>query len=295
MPEISSAHPPRDPALRVGISTISFRHRPLEEALSIIGGIGAREVDLGAIPAVVDHVPVPFRDDPSVYVRSLAKFVLRAGAVNADVGNLNDPTLTEEALRTVAEPLADLAAAVGGSLIVPCGRASWEPFVDEDTDLATISGNLTFLQEICSDRGVRLQVELLHHLRFIHAVERAQRLLATTGPETFGLLFDVSHVVASREDPVTWLHNCADRVERVHLRDAIPGNLNLGIGRGEVDFPAVVETLERSGYRGNYILELETHDVTEEEREADAARSFHEITALLERNTPHQSLHRATA
>lgn len=285
MPEHIRSSPAREAAARVGISTISFRHRPLDEALSIISGLGAREVDLGAIPAVVDHVPVPFRGSPSDYIRSLARFVLRAGAVNADVGDLNDPDMDETTLRAVAEPLADLAAAVGGTLIVPCGRASWEPFVDEASDLRTIAENLIRLHRICAARQVRLQVELVHHLRYVHSVERAEKVLAAVGPQVFGLLFDVSHVVASEDDPVEWLSSCAARVERVHLRDAVPGNLNLGIGRGQVDFPGVIAALEASGYRGSYILELETHDIAEEHREQDAARSFGEIVRLLEQHS----------
>ena len=64
--------------------------------------------------------------------------------------------------------------------------------------------------------------------------------------------------------------------------DAVPGDLNLGIGRGSVDFARVVSVLERRGYSGSYILELETHDVAEAEREADARRSFDLIAGLVE-------------
>ena len=267
---------------RVGISTISFRHRSLDEALTITSSLGAVEAELGAIPAVVDHVPVPFTASAHEYVDALAAHGLRSGAVNSDVGDLNDPALTAERLTQVAAPLADLAAATGGALIVPCGRSSWEPFVDEETDLGTIAGNLQLLSELCAQRGVRLLVEVLHHLRYVHSAERAQRLLERVGPEVFGLLFDVSHVVASQDDPVSWLGQCAGRVERVHLRDAVPGNLNLGIGRGQADFPAVISTLEHAGFSGSYILELETHDVAEEDREADAERSRRDVIRMLE-------------
>ena len=59
----------RTPADRVGVSTITFRFRPLEEALTLIEGLGATEVDMGAIPAVTDHVPVPFTGDTAASVR----------------------------------------------------------------------------------------------------------------------------------------------------------------------------------------------------------------------------------
>ena len=267
---------------RVGISTITFRFRPLEEALTIIERLGAVEVDLGAIPDVTDHVPVPFTGDPAVYVADLEAHGLRAGAVNADIGHLNDPDLSREALAETVRPLVALAAATGGALIVPCGRNSYDSYVDEETDLATIAGNLRFVSELCSEAGVRLLVEVLHHRRYVHSVERAEKVLSLLDTDVFGLLFDVSHVVASSDDPVAWAQQRADRVERVHLRDAVPGNLNLGIGRGETDFAGTIAALEAGGFTGTYILELETHDVDEQDREADALRSREEIVAILD-------------
>ena len=266
---------------RIGISTITFRFRPLEEALTLIERIGATEVDLGAIPAVTDHVPVPFAGDPQDYVSALAAHGLTSGAVNSDVGPLNDPALDAGTLTQTVRPLVELAAATGGALIVPCGGPSWDAYVDEESDVARIVDNLRLISSLCAERGVRLLVEVLHHGRYVHSVERADRVLDALGPDQIGLLFDVSHIVASEDDPVAWAERRADRVERVHLRDAVPGNLNLGIGRGHADFRGVLTALEAGGFTGTYVLELETHDVAEEDREADAQRSFDEMAALL--------------
>lgn len=271
----------RSVAERVGISTITFRFRPLAEALDLISGLGASEVDLGAIPAVTDHVPVPFAGDPQDYVTALVGRGLISGAVNADIGDLNDPALSAAQLAETVVPLADLAAATGGALIVPCGASSWDPYVDEETDLARVADNLRLVSRLCADRGVRLLVEVLHHRRYVHSVERAEKVLQACGPEVFGLLFDVSHIVASGDDPVAWATARADRVERVHLRDAVPGDLNVGIGRGDADFAGIIAALEQGGFTGTYILELETHDVEEDQREADARRSRADIVELL--------------
>lgn len=269
------------PSARVGLSTISFRHRPLAEALRLIADIGAQEIDLGAIPAVTDHVPVPFSGDPAQYASAIAAAGLRTGAVNADPGDLNDPDLTAATLTAVVQPLVELAAALGAALIVPAGRADHSPIVDHASDLDLIAANLGLISELCTAQGVRLLVEVLHHRRYVHTVEAADALLERCTPEQLGVLFDVSHVVASAEDPLAWADSLGDRIERVHLRDAVPGNLNLSLGAGEVDFPALVTALEAQGFTGTYILELETHDVAEEDRERDAARSHAEISALL--------------
>ena len=273
---------PSAPSVRVGISTISFRHRPLPEALRLIAATGAREIDLGAIPDVTDHVPVPFTGDPGAYAEAISAAGLRAGAVNADPGDLNDPALDEAALTEVVGPLVELAAALDAALIVPAGRASYEPFVDRESDLAQIAASLTVISRLCAARGVRLLVEVLHHRRFVHTVADADALLAQCPAELFGVLFDVSNVVASDEDPLQWARRLGGRIERVHLRDAVPGDLNLSLGAGQVDFTALVGTLELLRFEGTYILELETHDIAEGDREADVARSHAEIAALLD-------------
>lgn len=273
---------PSAPSVRVGISTISFRHRPLPEALRLIAATGAREIDLGAIPDVTDHVPVPFTGDPAAYAEAISAAGLRAGAVNADPGDLNDPALDEAALTEVVGPLVELAAALDAALIVPAGRASYEPYVDRESDLAQIAASLTVISRLCAARGVRLLVEVLHHRRFVHTVADADALLAQCPAELFGVLFDVSHIVASDEDPLQWARRLGDRIERVHLRDAVPGDLNLSLGAGQVDFTALVGTLELLRFEGTYILELETHDIAEEDREEDVARSHAEIAALLD-------------
>lgn len=266
---------------RVGISTISFRHRPLAEALELIAATGATEIDLGAIPDVTDHVPVPFTGDVAEYARAISAAGLRAGAVNADPGDLNDPALDEAALTEIVQPLVDLAAALDAALIVPAGRASYEPFVDRESDLAQIAASLGAISHLCAARGVRLLVEVLHHRRFVHTVADADALLAQCPAEQLGVLYDVSHVVASDEDPLAWAKSLAGRIERVHLRDAVPGNLNLALGAGVVDFDALVRRLESQGFTGTYILELETHDVAEEDREQDVRRSHAEVAQLL--------------
>src|SRR5699024_4024923 len=117
---------------RVGLSTICFRPRPLAPALRLSAGTGASEIDLGALPAATHHAPLPFLGRSAEYVSAIRAEGLRTGAVNADPGDLNDPTLTAEALTAVVTPPAQLAAALGAALIVPAGRADHTPIVDRD-------------------------------------------------------------------------------------------------------------------------------------------------------------------
>ena len=41
---------------------------------------------------------------------------------------------------------------------------------------------------------------------------------------------DFSHIVASGGDPQEFVDRFADRIAHVHIRDAVPGNINLSVG-----------------------------------------------------------------
>ena len=80
------------PHSRLGCSTITFRHLPLDKALAQIAELGFTTIDLGALPGVCDHVPYVL--DPAA-VTSVAATVtasgLRVRSINGDVGDLNVP------------------------------------------------------------------------------------------------------------------------------------------------------------------------------------------------------------
>src|SRR4051794_24537787 len=79
---------------RLGCSTISFRSWSLVGALAQISGQGFGETDLGSLPGVCDHVPIPL---PADLVDVLAEQVRDSGVavrlINADVADLDDPHL----------------------------------------------------------------------------------------------------------------------------------------------------------------------------------------------------------
>ena len=99
-------------------------------------------------------------------------------------------------------------------------------------------------------------------------------------------MLDLSHVVASGGDEVDAVRRFGDRIGHVQLRDAVLGDINRSIGRGEVDFPAAIEALAAAGYRGHYSLELETHDIEREDRPTEAGRAGRYITSLLQGFAP---------
>jgi sugar phosphate isomerase/epimerase len=269
---------------RLGCSTISFRRWPLTGALAEIKAQGFGETDLGSLPGVCDHVPIPL---PANQVDALAEQILDSGVtvrlINADVGDMDNPDLDPAEIQRRLRTLVELAKAIGTSTIMlPCGRQGTEPRTELSRDIATVAHALTAAAEYVSAAGLELLVEAPHSRRLCATVERSEMLYDALGDAPVGAVLDFSHVVASGDDEVDAVRRFDGRIGHVHLRDAVLGDINLSIGRGKVNFPAAIDALSTSGYQGHYSLELETHDISDAERPAEAGRAGRYITSLLQ-------------
>jgi sugar phosphate isomerase/epimerase len=270
---------------RLGCSTISFRSWPLPGALAEIKAQGFGETDLGSLPGVCDHVPIPL---PADRVDELAGQILDSGVtvrlINADVADMDDPDLDAAEMERLLRTLVELAQAVGTSTIMlPCGRQGTEPRTELSRDIATVARSLTAAADFVNAAGLNLVVEAPHSRRLCATVERSEMLYEALGDSPVGAVLDFSHVVASGDDEVDAVRRFNGRIGHVHLRDAVLGDINLSIGRGKVNFAAAIDALTSSGYQGNYSLELETHDIEDADRPTEAGRAGRYITSLLQR------------
>ena len=270
---------------RLGCSSISFRHQDLPAALRTMADLGFEEIDLGALPGVCDHVPYELDlAAVAVVVAEVAASGLRVRSVNGDVGDLNavldvgGQAARERHLTALLTLTADTGAK---ALVLPCGALDHEPVRSLEEDLDTIAAGLIHAGQRAAGFGVELWTESLHFLRFCWNLERAEQLARRLAGSGVGIVMDFSHIVAAGEEPLEYLGRHRGRISHVHLRDAVPGNINLSIGNGHADFAAGLRGLAAQGYTGHFSLELETRDVTHEERPAAAAKAASFITDLL--------------
>lgn len=270
---------------RLGCSSISFRHQELPTALGTMAELGFEEIDLGALPGVCNHVPFQL-DAAAVAAVSadVAASGLRVRSVNGDIGDLNavlDAGSTAARARHL-DALLTLTANIGAkALVLPCGALEHAPVRSVEGDLDVIAAQLVDAGRRAAEFGVELWTESLHFLRFCWNLERAALLADRLAGSDVGIVMDFSHIVASGEDLQSYIGWHAGRIAHVHLRDAVPGNINLSIGNGQADFAGGLTQLATNGYTGHFSLELETRDVTHDERPAAAAKAASFITDLI--------------
>ena len=270
---------------RLGCSSISFRHQDLPTALRTIAGLGFAEIDLGALPGVCNHVPYELDAAAvSAVAGDVAASGLRVRSVNGDIGDLNavlDAGRQAERDRHL-DALLTLTAKTGAkALVLPCGALSHEPVKSLEEDLDIVAAQLVGAQRRAAEFGVELWTESLHFLRFCWNLERAELLAQRLAGSGVGIVMDFSHIVAAGEDPLEFLARHEGRIAHVHLRDAVPGNINLSIGKGQAEFAGGLRGLAGQGYTGHFSLELETRDITHDERPAAAAKAASFITDLI--------------
>ncbi|MFI7483804.1 sugar phosphate isomerase/epimerase family protein [Kocuria sp. M1R5S2] len=270
---------------RLGCSSISFRHLPLPEALRTMRESGFREIDLGALPGVCDHVPYVLDEHAVDRVSTeVGTSGLAVRSVNGDIGDLNTPLDDEQrtAREQHLEMLLRLTRAVGArALVLPCGASDHDPVRSLEEDLDTVAAELTHASDRAAVTGVEVWTESLHVHRLCWNIDRARRLTSRLAGTGVGVVMDFSHIVASGGNPVDFIETFDERIAHVHLRDAIPGDINLGIGNGKADFAAGFHALAAANYSGHFSLELETRDVTDEERPAAAVAAAEFVSPLL--------------
>jgi sugar phosphate isomerase/epimerase len=270
---------------RLGCSTISFRHQALDGALASITGLGFTEIDLGALPGVCDHVPYELTDKA---VADVAETVLAAGvrvrSINGDIGDLNQPIGDDvrAARDGHLDMLLTLAAATRArALVLPCGAIGHDALESLDADLDRVARELIRAADRAERHGVQLWTESLHFYRLCWNIERAQRLSDRLAGTAVQIVMDFSHIVASGGEPTEFVDRFAGHIAHVHIRDAVPGNINLSVGRGSVDFPNGLKALAGAGYGGHFALELETRDVTDDQRISATAEAAQLISDLI--------------
>lgn len=123
-------------------------------------------------------------------------------------------------------------------------------------------------------RETGLRTVFHHHIgTWVETPAEVTRLLEMTDPAVLGLCFDTGHYSFGGGDPLTGLRQHADRIWHVHFKDhepkvaaqsriegwdgvqSVANGVFCELGKGSVDFPAVLAELRRMNYNGWIVVE----------------------------------------
>ncbi|MFL5699574.1 MAG: TIM barrel protein [Ktedonobacteraceae bacterium] len=141
--------------------------------------------------------------------------------------------------------------------------AQWKVFTEGANRVA---------RAVKSETGLRTVFH--HHIgTWVETPEETATFLRLTDPGVLGLVFDTGHYRFGGGDPVEGLRRHADRVWHVHFKDhdprvaeqsrrnkwgaiqSVEHGVFCELGRGDVDFPAIIQVLKDIGYDGWIVVE----------------------------------------
>lgn len=200
--------------------------------------------------------------------------------------HLHDPKRHAESAADAVRT-ARLLAAVGGedAVIVlgndpygdplrtkVAGRVQPEHMMSDEQWKIFTDGAHRVASEVKAQTGLRTVFH--HHVgTWVETPAETQRFLEMTDPALIGLCFDTGHWRFGGGDPVAGIRQHGERIWHVHFKDHDPNvaqqsranewggptSVEHGIfcelGKGDVDFPAVVDALEAIGYDGWVVVE----------------------------------------
>lgn len=219
-------------------------------------------------------------DSVAAFAHELARRQLRVvSGFFADVaigGGLHDPSRSD-AYVADAVAYADVLAALGAGVMVmglPM-RQSWDAEPPLFVDLTTGQEVATFCHRLGSAilrRGIRLALHTEAHSIFCTARD-VDLLMILTDPIYVGFCPDTAHITLAGSDPLAVVERHKDRVVAIHWKDAVrAGDLRdpidetihhrhreyfATIGEGTIDWRKWSDLIERIGFAGPSILELD--------------------------------------
>lgn len=238
-----------------------------DRVLAEMSGIGLRATELGP-EGFLPNEPERLRD-------LLASYGL--GLVGGFVPIVLHREEDVEAQLAFASRSVDLLAAAGASVVV---LAAADPNTAGYTGSAglgadewsTLTATVDRVVGLAAARGLTAALHP-HHGTVVQTAQDVSRLLASS---SIPLCLDTGHLVVGGADPIEVARSAGDRVAHVHLKDvsddlaeqvragrigyheAVRLGLYRALGAGDLDVAGLVREVERSGYRGWYVLEQDT-------------------------------------
>jgi inosose dehydratase len=178
-------------------------------------------------------------------------------------------------LPEIERALAGFVTADAGTLVLGAATGSggydlrpalsdhgWEVLLDNLDRIAAVAGRMGITATLHPHVGT-----------MVETAGDVDRVLAGSG---IGLCLDTGHLLIGGVDPAALAAHHAGRIRHTHLKDvdatwaarvrsgevtytdAVRGGMYRPLGQGDVDFAAIVGSLERAGYDGWYVLEQDT-------------------------------------
>jgi sugar phosphate isomerase/epimerase len=171
---------------------------------------------------------------------------------DVNIGSVYEP-MRVVAVKEITDAIAVCNEVGVGLITVHPGFVQGIAFLAKDKVVEQTKRSLAELAPIAADHSVELAIENLP-VGINGTCTTAEELIEVVTPSSIGVCFDVGHANTAGQVDAFVEHASLFRNVHLHNNDGTWDQHN-AIDDGTADIAAVVQSIERSGYRGNYIIE----------------------------------------
>lgn len=161
--------------------------------------------------------------------------------------------------------------------------------VVDDNDLSTVCERADEIAKLCRENGIRLNLHP-HWGTYIEVEHQIDYFLSHCR-EDIGLCLDTAHTVLCNMMPECLFDKYLGlgKVRYVHLKDIngdpesypeYPPRRFRALGQGVIDFPGVVQVLEKHGYKGYITVELDFNRVNNYESARTSRKYIQDVLGM---------------
>jgi len=252
---------------KFGVSSLLFRELSFENALSRIKDTGFTIIDFSIIlPTFCAHYnPLKTTINNDRNIKDLLDSnVLQVSTINAFPGyyNNNEPSIVTTFLKRCIEIAKILGA---HSVTIPSGfKVNPDQWLE---NAKIVKKHLVEVSKFANDNGIFISIETPHIKTLTETLKESLDFHELLNSDIIKCTFDTSHVYYGEIIKIDQgFFELKDRVNHIHLRDAIDHDISITPGKGHIDFRMFFQEVQKQKYIGDFIYELEYHDYSDKKK-----------------------------
>ncbi len=238
-----------------GVTTMTFFHRPILEALELIKSSGFDCAEIWA-----DHAWDEAKGASTADLREALTSLDLQSTIHCPIMDISitspNKGIREESLRQTFQAI-DLARDLGSRLIVIHPGSRFSVLENPESHWALQIDSMRRVLDYAKEQAVLATVENMDSDKDVVSVkywDDLNRLFGDLDSNEKWVTLDVTHI-RDTEQVLDFIDKGALHIAHLHLSDGSAEKMHLQIGKGDLDLRRIVSSLRESGYGGVWSLE----------------------------------------
>lgn len=238
-----------------GVTTMTFFHRPILEALELIKACGFDCAEIWADHAWDETKGASVQELQETLTRLNLQSTIHCPIMDIKIASPNRG-IRAESLRQTYQAI-DLARDLNSRLIVIHPGSKFSVLESSELHWSLQIDSMGKILEYAKEQGVLATVENMDSDKDIVSVkywDDLNRLFIDLGSQEKWVTLDVTHI-RDTDQVLDFIAKGASHIAHLHLSDGTAEKMHLPIGTGDLDLRRITSVLRKAGYAGIWSLE----------------------------------------